>query len=404
MLLTNFSIGQSVQQFKQSGNIDKLGFDTKRIQRIDSLLNGYIQTGNLPNALALIIKDGNVVYNKAYGYKDVERKQAVQLNDIFRSASQTKAITTVVLLSLYEENKFMLDDPIEKYLPMFANPQVYESGNPADNTLKTRPTKSSITIRHLLTHTSGYNYEPYGQLVEGFSYRQPVSTKEVLERMAKIPLQHDPGERFTYGFSTDIAGYLAEVISGKTLDILMRERVFEPLGMNDTYFVLPKEKHDRLVTMYHKETSNGKYKLSEDTFVHNFPKINYQTAFCGGGGLSGTIEDYAKFCQMVLNGGIFNNRRILSSKTIELMTTNQMDNVISYHPFSLGFELTDKNRYNRTMVPVNSLKWGGAFGTDYILDRENHMILLLYSNIQQPYEENLKTHERFHVAVYQSMK
>ena len=255
-----------------------------------------------------------------------------------------------------------------------------------------------------MTHTAGYDYNPYGQDVEGFFYKYPITSQDVLNRIAKIPLQHEPGEKFTYGFSTDIAGYLAEVIGGKPLDVLMRERVLDPLGMNDTYFVLPPDRYNRLVTMYMRDTQTGHYKIYPDELAQNFPKIDYRTAFCGGGGLVGTIGDYARFCQMILNGGEFNGKRILGRKTVELMSSDQMEGVSSYLKFGLGFELTDKHRYNKCMVPENSLKWGGAFGTDYIIDRKNNMILLLYTNIQQSYEENVDTQDRFHISVYQSMK
>jgi CubicO group peptidase (beta-lactamase class C family) len=404
LFFIGYSFGQTVQNFTHCENVENIGFAGNRINRIDSLLSQYVKDKKLPNAIALVIKDGQIVYSGAYGYKDVENKIIVKSDDIFRNASQTKAITSAVLLSLFEEGKFKLDDPIEKYLPMFANPQVYESGDAKEGTLKTRPAKRSITIRHLLTHTAGYDYNPYGQEVEGFFYRYPITSQEVLERMAKIPLQHDPGEKFTYGFSTDIAGYLAEAIGGKTLDVLMRERILDPLGMKDTYFVQPQRNYDRLVKLYTQDAGTNSYQLTNDQFAQDAPKITYKTALCGGAGLSGTIEDYARFCQMILNGGEFNNQRVLGRQTVELMTSSQMEGVETYHDFSMAFELTNKYRYNKCMVPPNSLKWGGAFGTDYIIDRKNNMILLFYTNINQTYNDNVSMHEAFHISVYQSMK
>lgn len=402
VLFYNTSISQSVQGFVKTDNPDAIGFDTERLKKIDNLLSGYVNDGIMPNALSLVIKDGEIIHFSAYGYSDAEKKIVVKKDDIFRKASQTKAITSTVLMTLFEENWFMLDEPIEKYLPMFAHPRVYVSGSAKEGNLVTRPANRSITIRHLLTHTSGYGYDAFGENIRGVNYIEPTTSKEVMERLARVPLMHDPGERFTYGFSTDIAGYLAEVLTGKSLGTLMKERVFDPLGMKDTYFHLPKEKHSRLVKCYMRTSDSTRYVLNSDPFEQTFPFATDQPYNGGSGGLCGTIEDYAKFCQMILNGGEFNNRRILGRRTVELMCTDQLAGIPQNHPFSLGFEVTDFNRFKRSMVSEGSVKWGGAYGTDYIIDRKENMIVLLYTNIVPWVNPNVQ--DRFHIAVYQSLK
>ncbi len=390
------------QQFLAAGDPSASGFDAERLKRIDSLMAGYVRDGVMPNAVSFVAKNGKIVHFSAYGFRDAEKKIPVQKDDIFRNASQTKAITAAVLMTLLEENKLRLDDRIEKYLPAFANPRVYVSGSIAGNDLVTRPAKSSITIRHLLSHTSGYSYETFGENVRGINYPEPITTKEAIERIARIPLQHDPGEKFTYGYGLDIAGYLAEVVSGKSLDVLMKERIFDPLGMNDTYFYLPAEKHERLVKCYQRTSDSTRYTLNPSEIDQIYPLADNQPYHGGGAGLSGTIEDYAKFCQMLLNGGEFNNHRVLGRKTVELMGTNQLVNIPGTYQFGLAYEVTTKEGFNRTMISPGSWKWGGAYGTAYVIDPKENMVALIYSNIL-PWV-NPEVHDRFFTSVYQSLK
>ena len=390
------------QQFIETSDPESSGFDVARLQRIDSLMAGYVRAGVTPNIVSFVARDGRIIHHKAYGYRNAEENIPVSATDIFRWASQTKAITTAVLMTLFEENKFLLDDPIEEFLPMFANPQVYVSGSVEKGDLITRPAKGKITIRHLLTHTSGYSYDSFGEDLRVINYAEPVTTKEIVERIARTPLMHDPGEKYTYGFSTDIAGYLAEVISGKTLDALMKERIFEPLGMNDTYFYLPKEKHDRLVKMYIRPSNNARYSLDPEAVEQNYPLADDQPFHGGGAGLCGPIEDYAKFCQMILNRGEFNNRRVLGRKTVELMATNQLFDIADDFQFGLGLEIATNRNFIRKMTSEESLSWGGAYGTQYIIDPKENMVILFYTNARR--WTNPGVADRFMVSVYQALK
>lgn len=393
---------ENPQYFTYDNKPEVAGFNSERLQRVDSMLAGYVRDGVMPNALSFIARDGKIVHFAAYGYKDAEKRIPVEKDDIFRLASQTKAITTAVLMTLFEENKFKLDDPVEKYLPMFANPEVYVSGSVEKKNLVTRPASRSITIRHLLTHTSGYSYQSFGENIRVINYEQPITTKEVMERIAKTPLIHDPGEKFTYGFGIDIAGYLAEVISGKTLDVLMKERIFKPLGMNDTYFYIPKEKQDRLVKCYQRTSLDSAYVLSRSEIDRIYPLAEDQTYHGGGAGLSGTIEDYAKFCQMILNKGKFNGKRILSRKAVELMSTNELLDIPGTYRFGLGFEVMSERGFIRSMISPGSLKWGGAYGTEYTIDPKENMIAIIYTNVM-PWK-NPGVFESYLISVYQALE
>ena len=392
------------QQFTVISKPETLGFDSERLQRVDSLMSHYVCEGLAPNMVSFVARNGHIIHHKAYGYRDIESDTPLRTTDIFRWASQTKAITTAVLMTLFEENRFMLDDPVEKYLPMFSNPQVYVSGSVENGDLVTRPATRSITVRQLITHTSGYSYNTFGDSLNAFSYPSPVTSKEVMERIARTPLMHDPGDKFTYGFGIDIAGYLAEVLSGKTLDILMKERIFDPLGMNDTYFYLPKEKQERLVKIY-RESDDGGFINDPDAQEQIFPLDTNRCYHGGGGGLSGTIEDYAKFCQMILNKGEFNNHHVLGRKTVALMLENHLIDLKNNSPaWGLGFEIvTFKNNYYKTMSSVGSLYWGGAYGTRFVIDLEENMIMLIYTNIVN-WSYYTIAPEQFLISVYQAMK
>jgi len=388
------------QQFTVATDPGSYGFDADRLHRVDSLMAGFVDKGIAPNIVSFVARNGRIIHHKAYGYSDIEEKIPVQTTAIFRWASQSKAITTVALMTLYEEDKFMLDDPIEKYLPMFANPQVYVSGSAEKGDLVTRPANRSITVRQLITHTSGYSYNTFGEDLNGFSYPYPVTTKEVIERIARTPLMHDPGEKFTYGFGIDIAGYLAEVLSGKSLDAFIKERIFDPLGMNDSYFYVPQEKHGRIVKLY-READNGGFTFVADAHEQIYPFETDRLYHGGGGGLCGTIEDYARFCQMILNKGMFNNHRVLGRKTVEMMSVNQLIDLPE--TWGLGFEITNRNNhYIKTMVSERSLRWGGAFGTQYVIDPEENMIVLIYTNIMN-WSHYTPAPDRFMISVYQAL-
>jgi CubicO group peptidase (beta-lactamase class C family) len=386
-----------------TGDPAAVGFDAGRLARLDSLMAKYTREGIVPNIVSFVARRGQVVHHKAYGFRDAEAGIPAAVTDIYRNASQTKAITVAVLMSLWEENYFHLDDPLKNYLPEFANPRVHVSGSVEKGDLVTRPAARDITIRHLLYHASGFSYDAYGEDLRVINYPRPVTTREVIARVARTPLKHDPGDGYTYGFSTDIAGYLAEVLTGKTLDVLMQERVFEPLGMKDTHFYLPAGKRDRLVKMYRRDYGNpdARYRPEPDTLEQNYPLATDQPYHGGGAGLCGTIEDYARFCQMILNKGEFNGRRVLGRKTVELMSSNQFAASRVAHVYGLGFGIITEKDYLASGMSPGTLRWAGAYKTEYLIDPKEEMIILMYVNMTTFARPAL--YNRYLNAIYQAM-
>lgn len=365
---------------------ESVGFSLYRLARLDSFLQQAVDRGDLPNAVTFIARKGKVIHYKAYGYRNIENNIPLKTTDIFRIASQSKAVTSVALMTLYEEGKFGLDEPVSKYIPAFKNPRVLETFNPSDSSYVARPAKSEITIRQLLNHTAGYPYDHPVYLKAGIpmlNSTEDITLEEVVNKLAALPLAHDPGEAFTYGLHTDIIGRLIEVISGKSLDVFIKERIFDPLGMKDTYFYLPDDKKDRLVTLYEKLTMESKLSVSTNKTNQDFAVNGHKRYLSGGAGLVGTIEDYGRFCLMLLNGGEFHGYRILGKKTIEMMTANQIGDLTMWggsNKFGLGFEImTDKGK---AMIPgsVGSFKWGGVYSTDYLIDPAEDMVCLIYTN------------------------
>ena len=293
-----FAQKTSTQNFKTATKPEDAGFSSKGIQRIDKLLTEYVNEGVMPNAVTFIARHGKIVSFKAYGLRDIASNTKLKKDDIFRIASQTKAITSVALMMLYEEGKFMLDDAVSIYIPEFKNPQVLVNLDEKSFHYFTRAAKREITIRDLLTHTSGIPYSsPLHQKenIPTVNSLEEENIASVIKRLAKLPLNHDPGEKFTYGLNTDVIGYLIEIISGKTLDVFFRERIFNPLGMKDTYFYLPENKKNRLVTLYSKDSVDGALYLAKELDNKTYPVAGAQKYFSGGAGLVSTIEDYAKF-------------------------------------------------------------------------------------------------------------
>jgi len=354
--------------------------DFNRIRKIDRLLEQAVAREALPSAICYISYNGKQIYFKTFGLADRENEIKLRKDAIFRNASQTKLVTTVALMTLYEQGLFKLEDPIKKYLPEFSNPVVYVSGSVAENNLVTRPALGDITIRQLLSHSSGISYDKYGQDVQGIHYPGQITTEEAVKRIAQIPLKHDPGEGFTYGYGLDVAGRLAEVLSGKRLDLLIKERVLDPLKMENTYFYLPLKKIDKLIPLYQKPDREVPATLAIDSLDRFYPLAQNQLYFGGGGGLSGTIVDYAHFCQMILDKGRYGKKSILSRKTVEQMCSDQLFGNQGDYQFGLGLEIATEEDFARTMKSPGSLRWGGYFGTEYMIDPENKLVILLYTN------------------------
>jgi CubicO group peptidase (beta-lactamase class C family) len=336
------------------------------------------------------------------GMADVQGKRPMKTDDIFRIASMTKAITSTAAMMLYEEGKFGLDDPISKYIPEFKNPQVINTFRWKDSTYTTEPAKSEITVRQLLSHTSGISYGKISSeerfsainakagITELFT-TQPVKLADNIKKLAKMPLQHQPGEKYTYGLNTDVLGYLVEIWSGMPFDQFLQKRLFEPLGMSDTYFYLPDAKSNRLVSVQ-KPGSSATWAAFPVTFYDpEYPVKGAKTFFSGGAGLSSTAKDYAIFLQMLLNEGTFNGKRLLSRPTVELLTvSNQTGDLFGNGDshFSLAFNVVNPKGHDKGLGSTGKFSWGGYFNTNYFADPKEKIVAVLMKQTQGVADDN----------------
>lgn len=385
----------TAQKITSDADPGAAGFSTERLQRIDNAMNEWAQKGWMNGGVALIIRNGKIAYYKAAGYNDLDTKAPLLKDGIFRIASQTKAITSVAIMMLFEEGKLLLDDPVSKYLPAFQKQTVLDKFNAPDTTYTTVPAKREITIRDLLTHTSGLGYAQIGSKEATAIYAKnnvPVgigvvntTLLEAMNRLGKLPLMHQPGEKFTYGLNTDLLGCLVEVISGSTLSDFFKTRIFEPLGMKDTYFSVPQEKAGRIVNLY-REDSLGHLQKAAANMLNGATAANYpllkSTYYSGGAGLSSTIYDYGVFLQMLLNGGKYDGKELLARNTVRLMTMNQIGDVDrGDNKFGLGFEIVTAKGSARTPAQEGTFSWGGAFATSYWVDPKEKMVMLFYRQL-----------------------
>jgi len=418
--LLSFAINSFSQIVLQSVNPETQGISSERLKQLDANINQWIKEGQLNGATAIILRNGKIVYHKAFGF--ASENVPMKTGNIFRIASMTKPIISVAAMMLYEEGKFLLTDPISKFIPEFKNPVVLDKYNAADTTYITVPAKREITMRDILSQTSGIGYAQIGSATSNAIYYKnkinggigtPYSTlKDVITRLGKLPLFAQPGEEFYYGLNTDVLGYLIEVISGIPLDKYLQQKIFQPLGMKDTYFFLPKEKQARLVSLY----SQGNNKMSiqdslinlNGTFSRDFPKTINGTYFSGGAGLSSTAYDYALFGQMLLNGGELNGKRILSPATIQIIVSNQIGELLMWgdanktRRFGLGFGILTEYAERTLMIPAGSYGWDGMFASHYWTDPKNKMVVVFMRNIWPT--EHWDYGDRIKPLIYQALK
>jgi len=363
--------------------------DYMRLGQIDSVVNNYVTKNYVNGVVTLVVKDNKLVQWKGYGYLDKESKTPMPKDAIFRIMSQTRAITSVGIMILYEQGKIYLDEPIGSYIKEFENQQVLDKFNEEDSTYTTVPAKRNITFRDLLTHSSGIDYRAIGTPTANAIYTKnkiPSGLgnfdENLLDRMralGKLPLMFQPGEKFQYGLNTDLLGCLIEIISGQTLDVFFDQHIFKPLGMKDTYFNLPQSKATRLATVYTEDSLQNIIKWGHEfrNIEPDYPLLE-KKYLSGGTGLSSSTLDYAIFLQMLLNGGIYNGNRILSARTVELMISSQLDftyNGVDW--FGLGFALTSSDSARRSPKNEGSFFWGGMLGTSYWVDPKANLICLI---------------------------
>ena len=408
----------SLQSFAQTiinASPESAGFSSERLKKIDQSMNEWVEKGYMNGGAALIIRNGKIAYHKAIGYNDLNTKEPLQKDGIFRIASQTKAITSVAIMILFDEGKLLLTDPVSLYIPSYKNQTVMTSFNPADSSYTTVPAKRDITIKDLLTHTSGLGYAQIGSKEANAIYAkhnitaglgvQDRTLLSAMTEMGKLPLMHQPGEKFTYGMNTDLLGCLVEVISGMSLDQFFRTRIFEPLGMKDTYFNIPASKANRLVNMY-KEVSEGKLIKASSGMLNSIANTNYplvpHTYYSGGAGLSSTLYDYAIFLQMLLNDGVYNGKRILGRNTVRMMVDNQIEGVpYAAGTFGLGFQVVTEKNSGSAPAQIGTFSWGGAYGTSYWVDPKEKMVYLFYRQLQV--RSHNEVVEKFRALTYQAI-
>lgn len=421
LLLIAFSVMASAQtkSLKKSapltpGAPESVGMSSERLARIDKMCLEAIENGEIPGAVVLVARKGKIVYHKAFGMADVQKGREMKTDDIFRIASQTKAITSTAVMMLWEEGKFSLDDPISKFIPEFRNPQVLQSFRYADTTWTGVPARREITVRDLLTHTSGIGYGIidgdermrmiYGKAgITDLFTTEKITIGESVRKLAKLPLHHQPGEKFTYSEGLDVLAYFVEVVSGIPFDRYLKERIFDPLGMEDTWFYLPDSKHSRLVTIQHK--LNDKWVPFPVTFYDpDYPVKGAKTFFSGGAGLSSTAKDYATFLQMYLNGGELNGVRLLSRTTVETIMANQTGNLWGgpdrHHGLAFGVG-TPENVTRGGRGSEGTFDWGGYFNTQYFADPQEQLIGIIMKQTQGG--SNDQTEGRFRVLTGQAI-
>ncbi|MGD0414360.1 MAG: serine hydrolase domain-containing protein [Terriglobales bacterium] len=373
---------------------ETVGLSSERLERIAGTVQRSIDDKRIAGAVTLVARRGHVAWFKAQGMADREAGKPMRPDTMFRICSMTKPITSLAVMMLYEEGHFLLDDPVSKYLPEFKNPKVLVK--PASGATYSIPATREITIRDLLRHTSGITYQwnadlgPMYKDANVASGLQPYdgTIADSTRHLAGLPLLFNPGEKFEYSLGVDVLGRLVEVVSGKPLDEFFRTRIFEPLGMKDTYFYPPDGKLDRLATAYTYYDDKGLNRfpdtpITEGAFSYSadYPTRDPRKLFSGGAGLVSTAADYARFCQMMLDGGKVGNTRLLSRKSVELMTQDQLGKISSDQGFGLGFGINGVKKPLSELGSTGECYWGGFFYTEFSIDPKEQLIVIFMGQL-----------------------
>ncbi len=401
---------------------EQLGLSADRLERIATLVQDAVDRNEIAGAVTLVSRLGRVGHLEAVGWRDIGRDAPMETDTLFRIASMTKAVTSVAVMQLYETGALMLTDPVSKYLPMFATMEVLtpsEEGGGAEYTLEpARP----ITIRHLLTHTSGLSYRFLSPpqlapryleagITDGLS-QTDGTIGEMVDRLAALPLVHQPGERFTYALGVDVLGRVIEVITGETLADYMAAEIFEPLGMVDTGFFTDPADADRFASVYTPRDA-GIVKVSESPVVssdrrtiysNGYPYDGPQTYYSGGAGLSSTISDYGRFLQALLNGGELDRTQILGRRTVQLMTRDHLVGLgvpDTGQRFGLGFSLSGDPGLTGGPRSEGAFGWLGFFNTVYWVDPDEQLVAIIMTQLYPNNGSQLT--DKFEVAVYSAI-
>jgi CubicO group peptidase (beta-lactamase class C family) len=384
----------------------------ERLARIDRVLKNYVDREQIAGAVALVLRDGKPVYEKAFGWADKESERRMTANTLFRIASQTKALTSAAILLLVEEGKIGINERVGNFIPTFKQTTVAVKDGAA---FKIVDAKRPITIADLLTHTAGISYgrEPHIAAMYEAKGLGPAAGNgwytadkdepicETMERLGTLPFVAQPGESYVYGYNTDILGCVVEKASGMPLDQFLQTRITGPLGMKDTRFFVPPSERERLATVYMSNAEGKAVRAPEGSKGQGHYIEGPRKSFAGGAGLTSTARDYARFLEMIRNGGAVDGVRILGSRAVQLMTTNQAGTLHSSNGLGFGFGFQTVDRYGASgMAGVGAFGWGGAYGTTYQVDPKSGMVVVLMIQLM-PNATDIQP--KFMTSVYQAL-
>jgi CubicO group peptidase (beta-lactamase class C family) len=379
---------------------EDVGLSSSRLARIDDHMKRYIDAGKIAGTLTLVARRGQVAYLEPQGHLEIERRRPVTADAVWRIYSMTKPITSVGLMMLYEEGRFQLDDPVHRFIPSWQNLRVFVGGNYP--TFKTAPVERPMTIRDLLSHTSGLTYgfmertnvdAAYRKLGVADQTRSGYSLQDMVDTLAELPLEFSPGTRWNYSVATDVIGHLIEVISGQGLDVYLRERILDPLGMRDTGFVLGDQQVARFAANYERQ-GDGSLKMIDNPEQSSYGKRSFLS---GGGGLLSTAPDYFRFTSMLQNMGELDGVRLLGRKTVELMTMNHLpggqdltdlaqagmftETAYGGVGFGLGFSVQQSPARAQILGSAGEFAWGGAASTAFWIDPAEDLIVIFMTQL-----------------------
>ena len=378
---------------------EDVGMSSTRLRNVSRLVQSYIDDQRLPGAISLVARRGKVVHFETYGNMDDERQKPMRSDTIFRFYSMTKPIASVALMMLYEEGRFQLDDPASKFIPELKDLKVFVSGTAEK--YEVREPSRQMTVRDLLMHTSGLVARdaatPVGELYRkaGLAGSDSKATlADMIVKLGQIPLQVDPGSRWIYGISTDLVGYLCEVLSGLPFDRYLDERILGPLGMVDTAFNVPESKVDRFAALYAPRAGTPRYELADDPLSSSY--TGQRTYFSGAGGLVSTAADYLRFCTMLANGGVLGDVRILGPRTLQLMTLNHLpggkdlatmaqnaaETQREGQGFGLGFAVLLDQTVAQIIGTPGEYYWGGAASTAFFVNPEEDLVMIFLTQLR----------------------